>query len=251
MMNERGAVRISPDLTRLTSTAAELFVDVAREAIAVRGRVDIALSGGSTPRSLYQLLATPAYADRVDWSQVFLWFGDERSVGPEDPQSNYGMARDALTSHVPIPTNNVHRIEGERSPADAAMRYEEAVRIAFSLAPGALPRFDLIWLGLGPDGHTASLFPGTAALTVEDRLVVANHVPQLNTDRITLTYPAINAAAVVAFLIGGEDKAPMVAQVIEGDRSNPALLLPSQRIAPMEGQLLWLLDLAAAGQLHQ
>jgi 6-phosphogluconolactonase len=251
MMNERGAVRISPDLARLTSTAADLFVDVARESIETRGRADIALSGGSTPRSLYQLLATPTYAGRVDWSQVHLWFGDERCVGPDDPQSNYHMAREALISHVPIPGANVRRMEGELPPTEAAQRYEEALRAAFDLAPGALPRLDLVWLGLGPDGHTASLFPDTDALKVEDRLVVANHVPQLNTDRITLTFPAINAAAVIAFLVAGEDKAARVAQVIEGDRSDPTTLLPSQRIAPVEGRLLWLLDMAAAGQLHQ
>ena len=251
MMNERGAVRISPDPTRLTSTAADLFVDVAREAIETRGRADIALSGGSTPRSLYQLLATPDFASRSDWAHVHLWFGDERCVGPDDPQSNYHMAREALISHVAIPPENVHRMEGELPPTEAAQRYEEALRATFDLVPGVLPRLDLIWLGLGPDGHTASLFPDTAALKVEDRLVTANHVPQLNTDRITLTFPVINAAAVIAFLVAGEDKAARVAQVIESDRSDPTTLLPSQRIAPLEGRLLWLLDMAAAGQLHQ
>ncbi len=251
MSSERGVVRISLDKAQLTGTAADLFENIAHEAIEQRGRADIALSGGSTPRMLYQFLATPEQAARVDWGRVHLWFGDERCVGPDDPDSNYGMARDALISHVPVPAANVHRMEGELPPAEAATRYESALRAAFALAPGALPRFDLIWLGLGPDGHTASLFPGTAALDMTDRLVVANHVPQLNTDRITLTYPVINAAAVVAFLVAGEDKASMVAQILEGDRSDPTRLFPSQRVAPTNGQLLWLLDMAAAGQLHE
>jgi len=250
MNNERGAVRISPDSTRLTSTAADLFVDVAAEAIVARGRADIALSGGSTPRALYALLATPEYIDRVDWMRVNLWFGDERAVGPDDEQSNYRMAYEALISHIAIPEQNVHRIHGELPPATAASHYAEALHAAFNLPANGLPRLDLIWLGLGGDGHTASLFPDTDALKVQDHLVVANHVPQLDTDRITLTFPVINASAVVAFLVAGEDKATMVARVIEEDRSNPETLLPSQRIAPIEGQILWLLDMAAAGQLH-
>ena len=250
MSNERGVVRISPDVERLTSTAADFFISVANEAIAVRGRADIALSGGSTPRSLYSLLATPPYASQINWTHVHIWFGDERTVGPEDAQSNFKMANDALLSHIAIPAANIHRIEGELSPEVAATRYEEALTAAFELGPHVLPRLDLIWLGLGPDGHTASLFPDTTGLHVMDKLVIANPVPQQNTTRISLTFPTINAAAHIAFLIAGEDKAPMVARVIEEDRSNPESLLPSQRIVPVAGQLLWLLDLAAAGELH-
>jgi 6-phosphogluconolactonase len=246
----RGVVRISPDAERLMSTAADLFVAVVAEAIAAQGRADVALSGGSTPRSLYRLLAMPGYAARVDWSRTGIWFGDERCVPPDDPESNYGMARDALLQHVAIPEANIHRMRGEMPPENAAQSYEDELHAAFHLTTGAPPRFDLIWLGLGADGHTASLFPGTAALAVTDRLAVANVVPRLNMTRLTLTFPVLNAAARVAFLVSGEDKAEIVARVIEGDRSDPAALLPSQRIEPVSGELLWLLDFAAAGQLH-
>ncbi len=251
MNNERGVLRISPDAERLMITAADVFVGVVAEAIAARGRADVALSGGSTPRSLYHLLASPDYIGQVEWARTHIWFGDERCVGPDDPQSNYGMARDALLSRVAIPPAHVHRMIGEAQPPESGARqYEEELRASFGLAPGALPRFDLIWLGLGPDGHTASLFPGTAALAVTDRLVVANHVPRQNTDRLTLTFPVIDAAARVAFLVSGADKADIVARVLEGDRTNTADLLPSQRVSPINGELLWLLDLDAAGALH-
>jgi 6-phosphogluconolactonase len=247
-MNERGVVRISPDAAQLMSTAADFFIDVTGKAIATRGFAHVALSGGSTPRALYTLLASPDYASRVAWDKLIIWFGDERTVGPNDPLSNYHMAYEALLSHVPILATNVHRIHGEEDPAIAAQCYEEELRAAFG--SDALPRMDLIWLGLGPDGHTASLFPCTPALQVADRLVVANPVPQQNTTRITLTYPTINAAAIVAFLVSGDDKAAMLARVLESEQANPEDLLPSQRVAPDDGQLLWLLDLAAAGQLH-
>ncbi len=251
MTDEHGVIRISPDHSLLMTTAADLFVTVVSEAIAARGRAEIALTGGSTPRDLYELLATPEYAQRIDWQHTEIWFGDERCVGPDDPESNYGMANKALLSHVPLPAALVHRMEGEAVPPESgARRYEEELRAAFNLAQGALPRFDLIWLGLGPDGHVASLFPGTEALEVTNRLVVANHVPQMNTDRITFTFPVLNAAALVAFLVAGEEKAPIVARILEEDRATAQTLLPSQRIAPTNGQLLWLLDMAAAGQLH-
>lgn len=251
MSSERGAVRVSPNHDLLMATAADLFLTVATTAIAARGQAMIALTGGTTPRSLYQLLATPAYASQLDWSRTQIWFGDERGVGPDDPESNFGMARDALLAHVPLPAANIHRMPGELDPAEAARRYTAELQTAFGLAPGAWPRFDLIWLGMGPDGHTASLFPGTAALSVTDQLCVANDVPHLNAHRITLTFPVLNAAALVAFLVAGEDKAAMVARVLEADRSDPATLLPAQRVAPINGQLLWLLDLDAAGQLHE
>ncbi len=252
MNAQHGAVHISPNHDRLMTTAAELFVTVAEEAIAGRGRAHIALTGGSTPRSLYQLLATPAYQSRIDWSRVEIWFGDERTVPPNHPESNYGMADAALLSHVPLPASNIHRMEGAGRPVEvAAQRYSDALSASFALAPGMFPRFDLIWLGMGPDGHCASLFPGTAALDITDRTCVANHVPQLQTDRITLTFPVLNNAARVAFLVAGEEKAGMVARVLEDRRVGNEPSLPSQRIHPTSGQLLWLLDIDAAGQLQQ
>lgn len=250
MTNEQGVVRIYPDKERLMTAAADLFIIVATEAIAEQGMAQIALTGGSTPRAFYQLLATPEYAARVDWAHVAIWFGDERCVPADHPESNFRMAHEALLAHVPIPAEQIHRMPGELPPDEAATRYEADLRTGFNLAPGELPRFDLIWLGMGNDGHTASLFPGTAALEVTDRLCVANHIPQLQTDRLTLTFPVLNAAARVAFLVAGEEKAPMVARVLEDRRAPGEPLLPVQRVRPTSGQLLWLLDIDAAGQLQ-
>lgn len=250
-MAERGVVRISPDVARLMSTAADLFVTVVQDAIAARGRADIALTGGSTPRPLYQLLATPEYAGRVDWARTQIWFGDERCVGSDDERSNFGMAHDALLRHVPLPPSNIHRMRGELPPAEGAAQYAAELQASLNLAPGAWPRLDLIWLGVGPDGHVASLFPHSSGLQVRDAIVTANPhdgFPPPPVDRITLTMPALNAAACVAFLIAGADKAPLVARIIEDSGGTEPL--PAQMIAPTNGELLWLLDLAAAGDLH-
>lgn len=250
-MAERGVVRISPDVDRLMSTAAELFVTVVQEAIAARGRADIALTGGSTPRPLYQLLATPSYAGRIDWTRTQIWFGDDRCVGPDDERSNFGMARDALLSHVPLPTGNIHRMRGELPPEEGAAQYAAELQASFQLASGTFPRLDLIWLGVGPDGHVASLFPGSPGLQVRDKIVTANPhdgFPPPPVARITFTMPTLNAAARVAFLIAGQDKAPLVARIIEDNGGDHPL--PAQMVAPPNGELLWLLDLAAAGDLH-
>lgn len=243
------SVRVYEDATALARAAADLFAAAARAAVAQRGRFFVALSGGSTPRTLYQLLAAPPYRDQVDWSRTFVFWGDERCVPPDHPDSNYRMAREALLFHVPIPTSQVFRMPGEMAdPAAAAALYEQSVRRAFALAPGEWPRFDLVLLGLGPDGHTASLFPHTSALGVTDRLVVANRVEKLGTTRITLTAPVINSAAVVVFLVAGADKAEPLAAVLEGPRRPDDL--PAQLIAPAHGELLWLVDRAAAAQLR-
>lgn len=233
-----------PDLDAVSREAAQRFVTHAQAAMRDGGRFTVALAGGSTPERLYRLLATPQYRDRVQWERVHFFFGDERCVPPDDTQSNYRMAKNALLDAVP--EAQVSRIEGERAPQDAAVAYEAAVRAAFG-AEG-VPRFDLILLGMGPDGHTASLFPHTDALNETTRLVVANRVAKLDTWRLTLTYPVLNAAAHVLFLVGGADKAAAVHAVLDGPPNRDEY--PSQGVLPTDGVVTFLLDSAAAGQLR-
>jgi len=229
----------------LFHAAAEEFVSVARAAIGAQGRFTVALSGGSTPKALYSLLATN-YADFV-WNRVFLFFGDERHVPPTDAESNYRMVKESLLSKISIPAENVFRVHAENpDAAAAALEYETQMRRFFELKAGEFPRFDLILLGMGPDGHTASLFPDSAALDEQSRLVVANWVEKFNTHRITFTFPVLNHAHEVMFLASGADKAEMLHQVLEGKSDPP---LPSQRVQPVDGKLLWLLDEAAAAKL--
>jgi 6-phosphogluconolactonase len=250
MTSDRGAVRISHDASLLITAAADLFLAVTQDAIAARGRVDVALTGGSAPPPLHRLLATPAYADQIPWAQVHIWFGDDRCVGPSDPLSNFGAANQDLLGKVPLPSPNIHRIQGELPRDEAAAQYAAELRREL----GDAPRLDLIWLGLGPDGHVASLFPGSPELDVTDRLVVGvahtTSGPDPLVDRVSLTMPVLNNAALVAFLITGEKKAGITARVIEDAPLNPQERLPAQRVQPTNGQLLWLLDLAAAGDLH-
>lgn len=236
--------RILPDPDALAQAGAELISVVATAAIVARGRFTLALAGGSTPQALYTLLARPPYAARIDWERTIVAFGDERCVPPDHPQSNYRMAHTALLAHVPLPSAQILRMEGELAPAQAAERYEAALRAAFPDQPW--PRFDLIVLGLGDDGHTASLFPGTAALHERERWVVANYVPQLATWRLTLTAPAINAASQIAFLVAGANKAQTLRAVAHGPYQPERL--PAQAIRPQDGALTWLVDAAAAGQ---
>ena len=232
----------APDLFH---AAAEEFVRAGRAAIGAQGRFSVALSGGSTPKALYSLLAAN-YADFA-WNRVFLFFGDERHVPPTDAESNYRMVNESLLTKIKIPAENVFRVKAETADADAAAAdYEQQLRRFFELKPGEFPRFDLILLGMGPDGHTASLFPDSAALDEQTRLVVANWVAKFNTHRITLTFPVLNHAAEVLFMAAGADKADMLHQVLEGKPTPP---LPSQRVQPSDGTLLWLLDEAAATKL--
>jgi len=240
----------APDLFH---AAAEEFVRAARTAIGAQGRFAVALSGGSTPKALYSLLATN-YADFV-WNRVFLFFGDERHVPPTDADSNYRMVNESLLTKIQIPAENVFRVQAENpDAAAAASEYEAQLRRFFELrsgdrpgdGPGEFPRFDLILLGLGPDGHTASLFPDSTALEEQSRLVVANWVAKFNAHRITFTFPVLNRAAEIIFLASGADKADMVRQVLEGKNTPP---LPSQRVQPSDGKLLWMLDEAAAAKL--
>jgi 6-phosphogluconolactonase len=225
--------------------AAEEFIRLARAAIGAQGRFTVALSGGSTPKSLYSLLASK-YADFA-WNRVFLFFGDERHVPPNDPESNYRMVNEALLSKISTPAENVFRIPAENPDAAAAAAdYETKLRRFFELKAGEFPRFDLILLGLGPEGHTASLFPDSLALDEQSHLVVANWVAKFNTNRITLTFPVLNRAAEVMFLASGADKADMVHQILEARNTPP---LPAQRVQPADGNLLWMLDEAAAAKL--
>ncbi len=241
-----GAPRIivttSPEA--LATQAANEFRTRSRAAIDHHGRFAVALSGGSTPKAMMELLAGPEFAEDIDWNNVHVFWGDERAVLPDDDNSNYGMANQALLSKVPIPAANVHRICGELDPHEAAVKYGEGLH-KFFRGPTA---FDLTYLGLGPDGHTASLFPHTSALAVKDALCVANLVGEniISPWRLTLTYPALNASLAVFFLIEGAAKADIVAHVIEGPRDLQRL--PSQGIRPA-GTLTWLLDSAAASKL--
>lgn len=248
-----GRVECFSTTDALMAGAAERFVSVARRAIRESRRFMVALAGGSTPRRLYELLAMPAYARRVDWSRTHLFWGDERCVAPDDPASNYRLTREALLGRVPVAEANVHRIHGEDPPARAAAAYEQELREAFttregppSRAPGC--RFDLVLLGMGSNGHTASLFPGLAAVRERERWVVAEHVAEVSMWRVTLTPPVLNAAGHVVFLVSGAEKAAMLQRVLEGP-SEPHVL-PAQAIAPSDGVLAWLVDAPAAARLQ-
>ncbi len=237
-------IRVLNTSTNLFRAAAEEFAAIARAAVADRGQFTVALAGGSTPRGLYSLLASD-YRDSLPWKQTFCFWNDERHVPPADPASNFNMTQEALLSNVAVPPQNVFRILAENADAGAAaLAYEQTLRDFFASAPGQFPRFDLILLGMGPDGHTASLFPGTAGLQQHERLVIANWVEKFQTDRITFTFPLLNAAAEVIFLVSGPDKAEMLPQVLGPPMQPP---LPAQLVSPADGRLLWMVDRAAAG----
>jgi len=232
----------------LFAAAAEEVVRTANEAVAQRARFTIVLSGGSTPKSLYNLLATNART-ALPWDRMFFFWGDERHVPPTDPDSNYRMADETLLSKIPVPAGNVFRIKAENPDAAAvAEAYEQTILKFFQLKSGEVPNFDLILLGMGPDGHTASLFPGTTALQEKSHLVVANWVEKMKTHRITLTLPVLNAARCVTFLVSGTDKASVLRAVLEEDV--PGEQYPSKLVQPAAGKLIWLMDRAAASQLR-
>lgn len=242
------SLEILKDGDALALRVADLFALAAQESAAARPRFAVALSGGETPRSLYKLLARQQFSQKVPWRRTHLYWGDERCVPPDDPRSNYGMARDAFIKHVPIAPENVHRMRGEDLPEEAAHEYDaELRRLADQMRPRVdVPVFDLVLLGLGSDGHTASLFPHSEALTVEEGFCVPTTAPD-GSPRLTVTAPVINAARRVWFLVSGADKAGMVAEVIEGLRVPMAV--PAQGIAPVHGSLAWFLDEAAASEL--
>lgn len=241
-------VRVLPDAPALARAAADEFSRMAFESVASQGRFTVALSGGSTPKAMFQLLASDhAQGHVLPWERIQIFFGDERNVPPDHADSNFRMASENLLSKVPIPATNVHRIEGELDAHAAAARYEATLRSVFNGSPESTPRFDLIFLGMGADGHTASLFPGSSSLTEAQALVCATWVEKFRSHRITFTFPLINAAARVVFVAGGADKTAMLRHVLRGDPSGHTY--PSQRIRPTDGQLVWLVDEAAAGML--
>jgi 6-phosphogluconolactonase len=243
-------IQIVANAEALCRAGAAEFVRQAGEAVQARGLFTVALSGGSTPKGLYGLLASdPTWRGRVPWDNMHVFWGDERHVAPDHPDSNYRMANEALLSVVPIPPAHVHRIKSEYPDArQVADDYEQELRAFFQVSAGQLPRFDVVFLGLGPEGHTASLFPGTQALHETRRLVVSTWVGKFFTDRITLTPPVLNNAAGVIFLVSGEDKALALKAVLEG-HDEPEQL-PAQLIRPAHGRLLWLVDRAAASLLQ-
>jgi 6-phosphogluconolactonase len=225
--------------------AAAEFANRASQALKDHGRFCVALSGGSTPKSLFSLLASGKFS-ALPWKQVFLFWGDERYVPADAPESNFRMTKEALLSKVPIPTENVFRIKTEISPSDkAAADYEQTLKTFFHLKSGEVPRFDLTLNGVGTEGHTASLFPHSPALDETSRLVVAPWIEKFKMFRISLTLPVFNHAASVMFLVAGKEKAPILQEVFE----RPSQQLPAQRIQPSHGDLLWFVDRAAAGSL--
>ena len=242
-------VRVCVDAEEVYRVAAETWARASEEAAGQRGRFTVALAGGSTPRGLYEILARdPAFHDHLPWDRTHVFWGDERYVPPDHPDSNYRMVREALLARAPISASNVHPIPAELSdPRDAASAYERVLRAFFDLGPAELPRFDLVILGMGKDGHTASLFPGGRAARERSRLVVAERVKALGAWRITLTLPVLNAAARVVFLVSGEEKAATLATVL-GPKGATAGL-PAALVRPADGELTWLVDEAAAALL--
>jgi 6-phosphogluconolactonase len=242
-------LHVVTDVDELTRTAAETIINKIHETLRTEDVFTLALSGGSTPRNLFALLATDETCKkRIPWEKVHFFWGDERHVLPAHSDSNYRMAHDAMLSRVPVPSANVHRVRSEEPDAeDAAKQYEHELRAFFRPGTGQLPRFDCVLLGMGPDGHTASLFPGSTALAEESRLVVANWVEKFQAFRITMTVPVLNNADMVIFLVSGGEKAETLKAVLEGEEKPD--LLPSQMIKPTHGRLLWLVDKAAAAGL--
>jgi 6-phosphogluconolactonase len=241
--------RVEENGEAMSVTAADWMASAVESAVRARGMARIAISGGSTPKRTFELLADPAqpFRARIDWSRLLLFWVDERCVPPDSPDSNYHLAKETFLSKVPLPEENVIRIEGELEPEEAAARYESAMRNRFRLEGAELPRFDLIVLGLGDNGHTASLFPHSTALEEVMRLAVANRVEAKNPWRVTLTWPVINHAGRIFFLIQDGTKAEVLREVLQGPYQPENL--PSQLIQPESGELSLLLDRAAAAQL--
>src|SRR3954470_189620 len=243
-MSESRTVIVASDLEALSHQVANQIARTAAEAVAARGRCALALAGGNTPRRAYELLAEPPLRDAMPWDALHLFWGDERCVPPDHPDSNYRMAREALIDRAPISPANVHRVPTEQGSAVAvAAYYERELRTFFALEVEDIPRFDLILLGLGPDGHTASLFPGSPALDETRRLVVPNSIDYMPHERVTFTFPVLDAAREIDFLIAGRDKAEKLAAALSSDQT-----LPAGRVHPTDGELRWYVDRAAAGQ---
>ena len=239
-------IDVAESADALNTVVAEQFVRLTTAATRERGRCAVALSGGSTPKAVYRLLATEPFRSQARWDQIHFFWGDERHVPPDHVDSNYRMAMDAMLSNVPVTASQIHRMHGDLADAErAAQEYEDEIREFFGR--DRLPVFDLIHLGLGTDGHTASLFPGTAALDARRRVCVANWVPRFESYRITLTLPVLDAARAVVFIVTGADKASIVRRVLQDGAA--AAPLPAQLVQPTDGELCWMLDRAAAGAL--
>lgn len=243
----KGSVHVSSDLKALCEDAARRIVGQAAQAIAERNQFTLVLSGGSSPESLYELLAKPEWREQIDWSKVHLFWEDDRYVPPDDALSNYRMVREALLGKIEIPEDNVHRMRTELpTPEQTAQLYEDEIR-AVVHSEDTFPSFDFVVLGLGENGHTASLFPHRPTLHERSKLVVADFVPEVDMHRVTMTAPLLNAARTVAFFVSGQSKADVVREVITGPHRPEDL--PAQLIAPASGDLLWLLDADAAARL--
>ena len=241
-----GQILIFDDAAEVARATANRFTELAQRAIAESGRFAVALAGGSTPLRAYELLASEEYKNQLDWSKVHIFFGDERCVPPDDAESNYRMANEALLSRVGLPSNNIHRMNGIGDAVANARLYEDELQTYFNDA--AWPRLDLVLLGMGDDGHTASLFPGTEVLNEREAWAAANWVEKLGAYRITLTAPAINHAAHIIFLVTGENKAERLLEVLRGD--DDPQRLPAQLIKPVDGSLEWFVDKAAAARVE-
>ncbi len=249
-MSLNAEVRILADAAAIARRAAEKFIDAAAAAAGEKGLFSVSLAGGSTPKALYALLVGDALRGRLPWDKTHFFFGDERHVEPTHSDSNFRMATEAMISKAPLNPEQVHRIKAENPDTEQAAReYEQELRSHFRLTDGQAPRFDLVLLGMGNEGHTLSLFPGTQALRDNGRLVVRNWVGKLFAERVTLTAPAVNNAAQVIFMVAGADKAPALKAVLEGPHEPEQL--PAQLIDPKNGRLLWLVDAAAGGKLSR
>lgn len=239
-------IKISPDKNKLIQEFAAYIAGLIEKSIKEKDRCTFVLSGGSTPKSLYEMFASEKYREIIEWSKVYLFWGDERCVSPDHPDSNYRMAREALIDHIDIPSDNVFRIPAEQEPGDAAREYEETIK---KIVGGSMqfPVFDIILLGIGEDGHTASLFPGTGALKEKQRWVTEVYVPRLDTYRITLTLPVINSGRNVIFLVAGEAKADVVRKII----NIKGLHYPAAHVNPVHGKLVYFIDGAVGARIKK
>jgi 6-phosphogluconolactonase len=242
-------IRIHRDSQACAEAAAEFVLEVGKEAVRANGRFRIALSGGTTPETLYRALTSPAVADRFDWSRTTFFFSDERCVPPDDPRSNYALAKKILFTPLNIMPSQVYRMAGESGdPQAAAYEYEQQLRLATKTSSSAQPSLDLILLGLGEDGHTASLFPGATILRDHQRMIAATQSPKDPPNRMTMTLAAINRASVILFLVTGAGKAGVVRAILD-PRTETERQLPAAMVSPEEGRLIWFLDQAAAAEL--
>jgi 6-phosphogluconolactonase len=240
-------IDVAENAEQLARSAAELIVEWSNAAVNDRGRFTLALAGGSTPRLLYQLLSSDEFRERVPWHAIEIFVSDERYVSSDHPDSNFKMAREELLDHVPVPESQVHPVQTDLPPSEAARAYEETIRRVFDSSEPAVPSFDLILLGIGADGHTASLFPETEALDVHDRIVIENWVPQQDATRITFTIPLLHQAKKVVLLAAGQDKADAIARAIEAPQNLAET--PSQCLRDAQGDVVLILEHGAASGL--